>query len=76
MEWIRGVLADSRVELVPISPNIAVEAGLLPHIIHGDPADRLMIATARALACPVLTPDRKLLSYAAEGHLQAIDARL
>ena len=76
MDWVKGVLADPRMELAPIEPRIAVEAGLLPRAIHGDPADRLLIATARALACPVLTPDRKLLAYAEEGYLQALDARL
>ena len=34
-----------------------------------------MVATARALGCPFLTADRKILDYAAAGHLQAIDAR-
>ena len=74
--WIEGILADARMNLVPISPEIAVAAGLLPRTIHGDPADRLIMATAQKLACPILTPDEKLLAYAEEGHVQAIDARL
>ena len=76
IDWIEEILADPRMALTPVHPKLAVEAGLLPRTIHGDPADRLIIATARALACPVLTPDEKILDYAAEGHLQAIDARL
>ena len=73
--WVEGVLADPRMKLIPISPKIAVDAGLLPRTIHGDPADRLILATANELACPVLTPDEKLLGYATAGHVQAVDAR-
>lgn len=43
---------------------------------HGDPADRLIVATARALDCPLVTADEKILAYAAAGHLKAVDARL
>jgi PIN domain nuclease of toxin-antitoxin system len=76
LAWIDGILADARMTLVPIAPKLAVEAGLLPTIIHGDPADRLIMAAANDLACPVLTPDEKLLAYASQGYVQAIDARL
>jgi PIN domain nuclease of toxin-antitoxin system len=75
LAWINGVLADPRMKLVPIAPKLAVEAGLLPPTIHGDPADRLIMATAQDLACPIMTPDEKLLAYAAQGLVQALDAR-
>ncbi|RDE06122.1 type II toxin-antitoxin system VapC family toxin [Sphingomonas aracearum] len=74
-EWFEFVFASEGFELAPISVNIGVDAGSLPGDIHGDPADRLIVATARALARPVLTVDRKILGYAANGHVQAIDAR-
>lgn len=73
-DWFTHVLADPSFELLPLSPAVAIDAGLLPGDIHGDPADRLIIATARAHGCPVLTADRRILAYAAQGHLQAIDA--
>jgi PIN domain nuclease of toxin-antitoxin system len=76
LAWIRGTLADPRVKLVSISPETGVAAGLLPEPIHGDPADRLIIATSNELECPILTPDEKLLDYAAQGLVHAIDARL
>lgn len=60
---------------VPVTGAIGRDAGSLPGTLHGDPCDRIMIATARALGCPLLTTDRKILDYAAAGHLQAIDAR-
>jgi PIN domain nuclease of toxin-antitoxin system len=75
LEWAAAVLKQSAIRIEPISTVVAVDAGRLPGDIHGDPADRLIVATARSLACPVLTTDRKILAYADQGHVQAIDAR-
>jgi PIN domain nuclease of toxin-antitoxin system len=75
LEWATAVLRQSAIRMEPISPVIAIDAGQLPGDIHGDPADRLIIATARSLSCPVLTTDRKILAYGDQGHVQAIDAR-
>jgi PIN domain nuclease of toxin-antitoxin system len=60
--------------VVPITAPIAIDANRLPRL-HGDPVDRLLIATARDLRCPLMTADRTILDYAAAGHLRAIDAR-
>jgi PIN domain nuclease of toxin-antitoxin system len=73
--WMEAALGQPGIHLLPLSPAIAVDAGRLPGSIHGDPGDRLIIATARYRACPLLTTYRKILAYAAEGHLQAVDAR-
>lgn len=75
VEWVAAVMRQPAIRIEPISPIIAVDAGQLPGDIHGDPADRLIVATARNLACPVLTTDRKILAYADQGHVQAIEAR-
>lgn len=74
-DWVRAFLAQPGVEMVPLTPAIAVDAGLLPDTIHGDPADRIIIATARAMNCPVLTADGKMLRYGKAGFLGIIDAR-
>jgi PIN domain nuclease of toxin-antitoxin system len=74
-DWMDGILSNG-IRLVALSPEIAVAAGQLPGGIHGDPADRLIIATARGLGCPLLTADRQILGYSAQGHVSAIDARL
>ncbi len=74
-EWAKMIL-DNGVRMIGISAEVAVEAGQLPDTVPGDPADRIIVATARALNCPLLTADRKLLAFATAGHLQAIDARL
>lgn len=76
LRWIEAALASPGVSLTPISAAIAVKAGKLPRSVPGDPADRLIIATAQALESRLLTSDRKILAYAAQGHVEAIDARL
>lgn len=53
---------------------IGLDAGGLKDM-HGDPADRIIVATARVQDCALLTADEKILRYAAAGHVQAIDAR-
>jgi PIN domain nuclease of toxin-antitoxin system len=39
------------------------EAYSLPETFHRDPADRIVVATARALNAPVVTADEKILGY-------------
>jgi PIN domain nuclease of toxin-antitoxin system len=73
--WYDRVLAIPNFVLAELTVDIGADAGTLPGGIHGDPADRLIIATARARDCPVLTADAKILAYAKAGHLQVIDAR-
>lgn len=73
-EWSRIVCGSNGLRLVPVDDAVAIDAGELEGI-HGDPADRTIIATARMLACPLFTSDRKILAYAEAGHLRAIDAR-
>ena len=72
--WIRAVLALPGVRLLPIEPAIATDGVRLPGAFRADPADRLIIATARQCGAPLLTADFSILSYAAGGHVQTIDA--
>jgi PIN domain nuclease of toxin-antitoxin system len=73
--WAAEIMNSDGPALLALTPEIAVGAGELPSGIHGDPADRIIIATARAHGCTILTSDRKILAYAKAGHVQAIDAR-
>jgi PIN domain nuclease of toxin-antitoxin system len=75
-ELAHSLTEDDRFQIVPVDSAMAIEAGTLPQGIHGDPGDRMLIAAARLQKCPLLTSDAKILSYAREGHVQAIDARL
>lgn len=62
-EWTRQALAYPGVALVPISPQIAIESTQLPGSFHKDPADQIIVATARILTVPLLTLDRLILEY-------------
>jgi PIN domain nuclease of toxin-antitoxin system len=70
--WIERLLARPGIRAVPLPPTVAVSAALLPGELHGDPADRLLIATAREFGVPLVTRDRRILDYAAQGYVDAI----
>jgi PIN domain nuclease of toxin-antitoxin system len=68
--WLNITLSDPFVDLLPLSPNILVEATRLPGTIHKDPADRMIVATARHHNLTLLTRDDDVLLYAKQGHLK------
>ena len=70
--WFADLLALPGMRLTPLSARAAIAASYLPGQLHSDPADRLLIATARELDVPIVTRDRRILDYAAQGHVQAI----
>lgn len=72
--WLDEALADPGPAIEPLSPQIAVESYELPDRFHGDPADRMIVATARATGAVLMTRDRRILDYAARGHLNALAA--
>jgi PIN domain nuclease of toxin-antitoxin system len=71
-DWFTDLLALPGMRLTPLSSRAAIAASYLPGTLHRDPADRLLIATARDLGVPLVTRDRRILDYAARGHVQAI----
>ena len=74
MHWIRTALAKPGVRLAPLDPEIAVESTRLPFEMHPDPADRILVATARHLGATLVTADRALLEIAGKRHFAAMDA--
>ena len=58
----------------PLSPEIAVESCNLPAGFRSDPADQIIVATARVSNATLMTRDRRILDYAAAGHLRTITA--
>ena len=75
LEWVAQALALPGVRLAALEPAIAVASTRLPATLHGDPADRLLAASARQLNLALVTADDKLLAYGAQGHLAVISAR-
>lgn len=70
--WFDRLMAQSGVRLAPFTPEIAINSSNLPGSAHGDPADRLIIATARSLGVPIVTRDRHMLTYSRAGHVTAV----
>ncbi|MFZ1399026.1 MAG: type II toxin-antitoxin system VapC family toxin [Candidatus Promineifilaceae bacterium] len=62
-EWLDTALNYPGIQLLPLTPEIIVESTQLPGEFHRDPADQIIVATARAHDCPLLTVDEKILNY-------------
>jgi PIN domain nuclease of toxin-antitoxin system len=63
LAWVQEALSAPGASLVPLTPEIAVESSRLPGDFHGDPADRILVATARLLGATLLTRDERILAY-------------
>lgn len=78
-QWIRDSGRTPGVRLLAVDARIATDAGALPDLDGkyglNDPADHIIIATARAHGS-LLTCDRRILAWAREhGHVNVIDGR-
>ena len=60
-EWLDKAVAPPLVRRQGISPAVAAEVASLPDSFHRDPADRILVATARVLGATLLTQDRRIL---------------
>jgi PIN domain nuclease of toxin-antitoxin system len=58
--WIREAAAAGVVEIVPLDVEVVIALADLPATFHGDPADRLIVATARVHRLPLATHDRAI----------------
>ena len=72
LDWVRQALAAPRLRLVQLTPEIAIESSRLPGDIHGDPADRILAATARLLGATLVTQDQKLLKYGEQFFISVV----
>lgn len=67
--WLATVARIDTLRFVPVDNAIALASVALPGAFHKDPADRLIVATARQHAAPVVTADEKIRAYA---HVRSI----
>ena len=70
LQWVKEAIEAPYIQLVPLSPEIAIESCQLPGEFHGDPADRILVATSRVLNVPLLTRDNHIRTYAQGGYLK------
>lgn len=74
LDWVRAALEKSGFSLVPITDTIAVESALLPGKFHNDPADCLIVATARLEKAVLFTRDSRIMEYGRAGHVDIFGA--
>lgn len=70
--WFARLMAQPAIRIAPLTMDIALESTNLPGEFHRDPADRFLIATARAIGATLVTRDDRILDYAKAGHARAI----
>jgi PIN domain nuclease of toxin-antitoxin system len=70
--WFERLLEAPGLRLSEMTPNVLIASSFLPGKLPGDPADRIIAATAREYGYKLVTRDRPLLEYAKQGHIQAI----
>lgn len=62
-DWINRALDLPKLRLVPLSPALAYRSTVLPQPFHDDPADQIIVATAREENATILTKDERILAY-------------
>jgi PIN domain nuclease of toxin-antitoxin system len=70
--WFARLMAGPGIREAALTPEIAVDTSYLPGDLHGDPADRLLVATARHLGVPSVTRDFKLIAYAEREFMRVL----
>jgi PIN domain nuclease of toxin-antitoxin system len=72
--WVDQALSKPGISVAPLTSEIAIESVNLPGELHGDPADRMLVATARMLGATLLTKDARLIRYSQQRHVKALQA--
>jgi PIN domain nuclease of toxin-antitoxin system len=62
-QWLQQSWADDALQPWPLTEKILIESTQLPDEAHGDPADRMIMATARIDGFTILTQDKRILAY-------------
>ena len=70
--WFSQVVDHPAVTLTNLSHELMIESSFLPAEPPGDPADRIIIATARQSGLTIVTRDRLIVDYAELGHVKAL----
>jgi PIN domain nuclease of toxin-antitoxin system len=70
--WFDRLRALPGLAICSLTPEVLLASSFLPDELHADPADRMLVATAREHDFVLVTRDRALLDYAARGHLNVI----
>jgi PIN domain nuclease of toxin-antitoxin system len=70
--WFARLFEFPNMRLADMSPDLLIASSFLPGTPPRDPADRIILATARDLGCTLITRDRALLDYGEQGHVRVV----
>ena len=69
LAWFSTLMSKPVIRLAHLTVEIAIKSSDLPPPFHSDPADRLLVATARETNLTLLTRDKNILAYGEVGHV-------
>ncbi len=73
-EWISLALDRPEIKLIGLSKvGTVLDSVALPGGLHADPADRFLIATARAQRAALVTHDQRIIEYGSFGHVEVLE---
>jgi len=72
--WVDQALSKPGIAVSQLTPEIMIESVHLPGELHGDPADRMLVATARVQGATLLTKDAQLIRYSRQRHVKLVEA--
>jgi PIN domain nuclease of toxin-antitoxin system len=72
LEWVRNTIRLTRAQVIPLTPEIAIESERLPDPFHGDPADRMIVASTIATNSVLVTADRSILKFGDTGLVETL----
>jgi len=69
-EWIKKITSIQGLNVMDLSVPILTQSCILPNYEYKDPADRMIIASARSMNAILMTLDQKIIDYADKGYLK------
>jgi PIN domain nuclease of toxin-antitoxin system len=72
LAWFREFARERGVQVIEATHEILVASSYLPAPLHNDPADRIIIATAREHDLTIITRDKAILAYGTAGHVKTL----
>lgn len=72
LDWVKRALNAPGISLIPLTPEIAITSSRLPGDFHGDPADRIIVTTARNKSATLITRDNHIRIYGTQGYVKVL----
>jgi PIN domain nuclease of toxin-antitoxin system len=70
--WFDSAVSKFGAGILGVTTELLLQSSFLPEPLHGDPADRILIATARSYDLTIVTRDRAILTYGAAGNVKVL----